>query len=66
MRRPIKVRHRFVPGMDSRSRNGVRTSDLLLAVVLVALLGAFCLAMATGEVGAVWEVAASTPLAPSS
>lgn len=58
MPRSIKIRRPRLPGAYPRSQASVRTSDVVRAVVLVALLGAFCLTMAAVLVEAVEEVAA--------
>lgn len=66
MCRSIKIRRPYLPGAHPRSQASVRISDVVLAVLLVALLGAFCLTMAAALDGAVEEVAAFPVSAHSS
>ncbi len=48
MSRPIRLRRVPLTGSPRRAPEGVRTSDFVLAVTFVALLGAFCLILLAG------------------
>jgi hypothetical protein len=66
MRRSTQVRKLRRPNMSRRAPSDVRTSDLVLGVMVVALLGLLCLTLLSRLAGVSDDLAVAPPSAYAS
>ncbi|AWB23254.1 hypothetical protein DA075_22070 [Methylobacterium currus] len=66
MPRPVNQRRFRLPAAHRRARADLRTSDLVLAVTVVAILGVVCLMLAGSLIGTTDDMATGPTSAQSS